>query len=204
MFPHLSRHRGIRDGDRKRRPPGRDAERGEQAQVDFDDVTDLGAGVHPLAPRVVNVGVEGARQRLPGVFAVEPEHARRPGQPRHDRRLQQSLEIDCDIVAAPPQLPDRRQQGGPAPARLPIVHRHPAVDHRHQLEDLPVLRAHQPIDPRGRVGAAQGRGHRDGVHDVAKGTEFDDQDSQGWSLVLVARLHWSPLRAMRASSSLVA
>ena len=71
----------------------------------------------------------------------------------------------------------RQQRGaaGSAPPRSLIDQ--PPIDHRHQIEDLAMLGADQPVDPRGRKRAAQRGGHRDGVHDVAQGAEAHDQEA---------------------------
>jgi hypothetical protein len=49
-----------------------------------------------------------------------------------------------------------------------VVDHQPAIDHRHQIENLAVLRADEPVDARRGKRATQRRRHRNGVHDVSE------------------------------------
>ena len=89
---------------------------------------------------------------------------------REAGRLDQALQVDRDVVVAGAQLAYCRDH-----AR--VVHHEAPIDHRHEVEDLAVLRADEPVDPRGRKRAPQRRGHRNGVHDVAERAELDDQNA---------------------------
>ena len=78
------------------------------------------------------------------------------GSARRERRLDQSLEIDRDVVVRPPQLANRGdERGEPAPARCAIIDDEAAIDHRDEIENLAMLRADQPVDARGWKSAAQ-------------------------------------------------
>ena len=87
----------------------------------------------------------------------------------------------------------------------PIVDDETSVDDRHKVEDVPVLRAHEPVNARGRKRAAKRRGNRYGVHDVAQRAETNEQDpGQGSRKLVVLPNRQSPVRAIRVSSSRVA
>src|ERR1035437_305532 len=87
---------------------------------------------------------------------------------------------------------EHRRTGAGAAA---IVNRKTTIDHRHQIQDLAVLRADEPVDTRAGERMAQRRRHRNRVDDVAERAEADEQDPSHQSSV-VSR--------MRASTSRVA
>ena len=105
-----------------------------------------------------------------------------PDEPREQRRLDQPLQIDRDVVAASAQLANRGEQRrrrrrppGRACRRSLITSRR-SID-RHEIENLAMLGADQPVDARRRKRAAQRRRDRDGVHDVAERAQTDDQET---------------------------
>ncbi len=131
-----------------------------------------------VAVRIVHVGVQPPRQRLAQVSGGEADHAQGAGSARRERRLDQSLEIDRDVVVRPPQLANRgdeRQAGAGAAA---IVDDEAAIDHRDEVENLPVFRADEPVDARGRKSAAQSGRDRYAVHDVAERAQTDQKESR--------------------------
>jgi hypothetical protein len=87
------------------------------------------------------------------------------------------LKVDGRIVPGPPELAHRCEERSPAASVSAIVDDETPVDDRHEVEDLPVLRAHKPVDARGRKRAAKRRGNRYGVYDVAERAETNEQDA---------------------------
>ena len=77
----------------------------------------------------------------------------------------------------------------------------PPIDHGHEIEDLAVLAADEPVDARRRKRAPQRRRDRDRVHDVAEGAEADDQKARHRAMRAmrsrVACDFWSPTMAVR-------
>jgi len=83
-----------------------------------------------------------------------------------------------------------------------VLDRQPAIDHRHEIQNLAVLRADEPVDARGGKCAAQRRGDRNGMHDVAQRPEPDDQHTRQEPAILFSRsrVAWvlgSPTMAVR-------
>src|SRR5207247_3144338 len=78
-------------------------------------------------------------------------------------------------------------------SRRTLVDDETAIDDRHEIEDLAMLRADQPVDSRGGERPPQRRRHGNGVHDVAQSAEAHDQETGhlAWSLVLGS---WSLVR----------
>src|SRR5581483_10204347 len=113
------------------------------------------------------------------------------GRTRDDRRLDEPLQIERDVVALAPEAGNRLEQRRAA-ARATIVDDDPAIDDRHEIEDLAVLRADEPVDPRLGIGAAQRRRHRNGMYDVAERTQADDEDSGHVALIWASssRVAW--------------
>src|SRR5438034_3745963 len=65
------------------------------------------------------------------------------------------------------------------------------MENRDQIQQLAMLRADEPVDPRGRKRAAERRRDRDGVDDVTERAEADEEETgqlSRWSLVVG---HWS-------------
>ncbi len=81
--------------------------------------------VEAAAARIVCIGVERPRETLPRVARGETENPLRAGAAREQRRFDQPLEIDRDIVPRAAQLANHAGQGhafvGPAPAARLIV-----------------------------------------------------------------------------------
>ena len=92
------------------------------------------------------------------------------------RRLDQPLQIDRDVVARPPQLANGAAASVPLRIAATVDHE-PAIDHRHEIENLAVLRADEPVDPRRRKRAAQRRRHRNRVDDVAQRAKPDEENA---------------------------
>ena len=94
-----------------------------------------------------------------------------------ERGLHQALQIERDVVLAAAQLANRRPDAGAAVTGASIVDDQPPIDHRHEIENLAMLRADEPVDAGGRKRAAQRRRDGNRMHDVAKRAELDDEDS---------------------------
>ena len=169
-----------------------------------DDVARFARIVDAAAAGIVDVGVEQPRQPLARVRAVKPIDPRRAGRAGEQRRLD----------AAPADRSRRRSARGAARAiarpAATLAARcagrssttSAAIDHRDEIEDLAVLRADQPVDARRGKRAAQRRGDRNGVHDVAQRAEADDQEARSpgvpgpWCVVLGHLVRrWSVVRA---------
>ena len=152
--------------------------------------------------RVERFGIEQPREPLACVARREADDARGAGASRQERRLDQALKIDRDVVAGAPQLVDRADERRAAACVGSIVDDEPAIDHRHEIEDLAVLCADEPVDACRRKRAAQRRGDRDRMHDVAKRAEADDQETGQARAILLNRSReaWvfrSPTMAVR-------
>jgi hypothetical protein len=87
------------------------------------------------------------------------------------------LKVEGRIVPGPPELAHGHQERSAASSVSAIIDDETSVDDRHEVEDLPVLCAHEPVDPRGRKCAAKRSGNRNGVHDVAQRAETNEQNS---------------------------
>ena len=97
------------------------------------------------------------------------------GQTREQRRLQQALRIDRDVVARGPQPPHHRHDAGVA-AHAPRVDGHDRREAADEVENGAVLHVDEPVDARVGPGRAQRGGERQGVDDVAERAEPDDQE----------------------------
>ena len=86
--------------------------------------------------------IEKARGPLAQEVRGKSDDARRAGKAREHRRLQQTLQVERDIVARSPQVADHRPQRTGA-AR---VDRNAAIDNRHELEHLALPHVDEPID----------------------------------------------------------
>ena len=71
-----------------------------------------------------------------------------------------------------------RQKRRAATGAAAILDRQTAIDGWHEIEDLAMLAADQPVDARRRKRAAKGGGHWNRVHDVAERAETDDQEAR--------------------------
>ncbi len=152
----------------------------EQPEIDVDDVARFARRVHARRRRDrARRCRRQPRQRFARVLAVEPDDPRRARQPRDDRGLDQPLQIDRDVVARLSDAANRARAATrrpPAPLRSLIARRRSIGGH--EIEDLAVLAADQPVDPRRRKRATKRGGHRNGVHDVAERAEADDQETR--------------------------
>ena len=101
-----------------------------------------------------------------------PDDPRRAGRAREHRRLQQPLEIDRHIVGRAPQVADG---GAPSGDRRALQRDH-AIDHRHELDDLTVLRVHEPVDAGVGKRMAQRRRRGHGMDDVTERAKPHQQD----------------------------
>ena len=170
---------------RKLRRCGGEADGRQQSQVHLHNVRSLARIVHPSAARVVHVGIERPRHPLAKIGRREADDPRRAREPGENRRLEQPLKIEDDVVARPPKLANRRRsdvpgrrsprQSGDRP-RSAILDHQPAMDHRHQIQQVAMPGADEPVDSRGRKCPTERRGDRNGVDDVAQGAETDEKE----------------------------
>ena len=114
-----------------------------------------------------------SRRELAQPIVSEPPAG--AGRPRDERAFGQALQIDRRVVPAPAQLPHRRRERHPAVAFAAIVHHEPTIDHRHEIENLAVLGAHQPVDARPGNRPPDRRRHRNGVNDIAERAQTHQQ-----------------------------
>ena len=94
-----------------------------------------------VVARIVGFGVKPAREPLARIARREADYARRAGGTRQRRTLDQPLQIDGNVVRVRAQLAD----GAEHPS---VVHHEPPVDDGHEIEDLAMLRADEPVDAR--------------------------------------------------------
>ena len=152
---------GRRDAiDRKLGNAGFDAQRLEDAEIRVDHMAFVDV-VHPAAAWIGGFGVKPARQPFARVARRESDHARGARRPRQRGRLDQPLQIDRHVVFVAAQLANRRHH-----AR--VGHDEAAIDDGHKIQDLAMLRADEPVDPRGGIGATERRRDRNGVDDVTE------------------------------------
>jgi hypothetical protein len=173
---HLPRDIGGGNRQRKFRFARLDAQRREKSQIESDDVGGLAGRAHAGALGIVVVRVEPRRRALPGLPRREADDARCAGESGERRGFEEALQIDRDVVAAAAQTADRRRDRETS-ARAAIVHDDPIVDDGHEIENCPVLRAHEPVDAGVGMRAAQRGGDGNRVHHVAQGAEADYQES---------------------------
>ena len=144
----------------------------------------------PPRPGSYTLGVEqAARSRSRSVAATRSRsRAARPTAAR-ERRLDQPLQVDRDVVAArrrsSPMAADGSSAAAPAPA-IVDDERRSRTGTRSRI--VAVLRADQPVDARGGKRAPQRRRDRDRVHDVAERAEADDEEVAGRSLSRKSRV----------------
>ena len=131
----------------------------------------------PPPPGIVHLGVERPRQPLAQVPRRKADHARGAGRcARRTADFTQPLQIERDVVPAAAQLANRGEERRAASGAA-IVDDQPPIDDRHQIEDLAMLRADQPVDARRRKRPAQRRRDGNRVDDVAERAEPDDEEA---------------------------
>ena len=69
----------------------------------------------------------------------------------------------------------------------PVLDHQPPIDDRHEVENLAMFCADQPVDPAVGKCAAQRSRHRDGMDDVAQGAEADNQEARQQSLYRLSK-----------------
>jgi hypothetical protein len=104
--------------------------------------------VHPSAPGIPRLGVEERREALARIGRGEANDPRRARDPRQQRRLQQPLQIDGDIVVRPAHLADRRGHRHSVRGAAAIVDDQRSIDRGDEIENRGVPRADQPVDAR--------------------------------------------------------
>jgi hypothetical protein len=116
--------------------------------------------------------IERTRRFLAEVPDRKADHARGTGRTREHRRLHQSLEINRDVVLNLLHAPRHVE---PSCNRRPLEWDH-AIDAGDQVDDRPMLRFDEPVNPGvGKRVPQRCRGGY-GMYDVAQRTEPDDQN----------------------------
>jgi hypothetical protein len=85
------------------------------------------------------------------------------------------LQVDCNVVALPAQAANSGSQRDAAGGIAPIVDGQAPIDDRHEVEQLAVFCADEPVDARRRDCTPNGRSHWNRMHDVPEGAKADDQ-----------------------------
>lgn len=155
-----------------------------------------GAAAHVvvLAAERHLVGGKEEIEGLPHPLPVEAEAAPGPRQPGDEPALEVTLDVEGDVVGClAKRLPERlhlpagpRGEGMPAP--LPGFHDVDLPQQRVPVENLPVPFFHHPVDFDTRHRLTEIVEHRQGVDDVTKGGNFDDEDSNGHACCLQPQL----------------
>src|SRR5215472_12982706 len=147
----------------------------EDPEVDFDDVPCLSGIVEAASSWIVDLGVEEPRGGFASIAGGKPDDAGGTRASRQQGRLDQALQIDGYVIAVSPELFDGCQECCASGAFAAIVDDQSPIDYGNEVEDLAMLGADQPVDPRRGTGAADGRGNGDRVDNVPESAKANDQ-----------------------------
>jgi hypothetical protein len=193
--------------------PRRNADRPQKSKIDVHDVPRFSRIVDTAAARIERARIKDACERFARVGCREADDARRAGKSRDHRGFEKALQVDGDVVALPAETANSRPKRQATSRAASIVDRQASIDHRHEVEQLPVLRADEPIDSGRRDYTPNRSGDRNRVHDIAERAEADNEEPRShWSQVtnrwssrksqVLRRTH--PRERMRARRSRVA
>jgi hypothetical protein len=190
-----ARARRFGNGKRKVRGPGFQAEHRADAEITVDrmdierrhrNVVRVGEPA-PLARSLpgmlARLGRKASRRSIPDACArpVETDPHRRTARQYEHGGPELAVHVDDEVVGVgaqlcrePPVIDKRRQR----PRLRPIVAREfdDVGDSRIMPQQFGDGRRDQPIDLRGRVAPPQSVEHGDGMHNIADGRQFDQQN----------------------------